>query len=367
MTILNSLDFYKITMSQFQFKHHPDVQVEFELKNRDSDKINIDWRALGYKLNETWFTYGDLQKLRGIGCSKDWLNALEVAQKPRVITDDQYVSVRGPWWLATLFETVIMSEITEAYNGGERVMEIPDDFKDEIYFMNEHVQVDFFDFGTRRRFSLATHRQLLDYLVENAYGFAGTSNVGLALEYDLPMIGTHAHEMYMVYAGLNKQDMPGSQYKFLSEWVAMFPSLNTMLTDTFGTDQLLFNLPDDLLNKYKAFRQDSGDPIVYGNKLIGYLIGRGIKPTTKTIVFSDGLDVRMMAQLNREFDGRIGVKFGWGTGLTNPYRERKLNIVVKPTKLFVGDEQRGLVKLSDTPGKESGSTSNVNYYRKVFV
>lgn len=367
MTILNSLDFYKLTMSQFQLKHHPDLSVELTLKNRDNDKINIDWRELGYKLNETWFTYSDLEKLRGIGCSKDWVYALENAQRPYVFVDDQHVSVRGPWWLATLFETVIMSEITEAYNGGERVLELPEWFKDSIWFMNESVQTNFFDFGTRRRFSLATHRQVIEYLIEHAYGFAGTSNVGLALEYELPMIGTHAHEMFMVYAGLYKDNMRQSQYKLLSEWVAMFPSLNTMLTDTFGTEQFLMDLPNELLDKYIAFRQDSGDPFAYGDMLIGFLIGRGINPKTKTIVFSDGLDVGTMGRLHRKFSNRIGIKFGWGTGLTNPYNERKLNIVVKPTKLFVGTEQRGLVKLSDTPGKESGSTSNVNYYRKVFA
>jgi nicotinate phosphoribosyltransferase len=56
----------------------------------------------------------------------------------------------------------------------------------------------------------------------------------------------------------------------------------------------------------------------------------GINPATKSIIFSDGLNVDKAIELNEYCKGKIGCSFGIGTNLTCDIREVKpLNIVMK--------------------------------------
>mgnify|MGYP006107765877 CR=1 FL=1 len=82
----------------------------------------------------------------------------------------------------------------------------------------------------------------------------------------------------------------------------------------------------------------------------------------KLVIFSDGLDVEKISQLQVLFDGRVRVSFGWGTLLTNDFRGLVPDDALKPFSLVckvVNADGRPTVKLSDNPNvsyKQFGNT-----------
>ena len=73
--------------------------------------------------------------------------------------------------------------------------------------------------------------------------------------------------------------------------------------------------------------------------------------------------------MHKEFSGEVNVSFGWGTNLTNDFRNlvrgRRLNafsLVCKPASA----NGRATVKLSDNPNKATGPASEIERYRRVF-
>ena len=74
----------------------------------------------------------------------------------------------------------------------------------------------------------------------------------------------------------------------------------------------------------------------------------GIDPATKTLVFSDGLNLDKAVQLFRHFRGRINTSFGIGTKLTCDLPGvSPMNIVFKLMECNGGP----VAKISDSPGK----------------
>jgi len=53
----------------------------------------------------------------------------------------------------------------------------------------------------------------------------------------------------------------------------------------------------DRAEVWSGVRHDSGDPFEFGEKVIDFYEGLGINPKTKTILFSDSLDVPTMVKL----------------------------------------------------------------------
>ena len=105
----------------------------------------------------------------------------------------------------------------------------------------------------------------------------------------------------------------------LKKWRETFgDSLGIALTDTFGTETFLHNFRGDLARQYAGVRQDSGDPKEFVDRIVGFYKEESIDPSTKTIVFSDGLDVDRCIEL-RSYAVAKGIKpmFGVGTFLTS--------------------------------------------------
>ena len=95
---------------------------------------------------------------------------------------------------------------------------------------------------------------------------------------------------------------------------------------------------------------------------------RGEDPTTKLVIFSDGLDVDKIEELHAQFAGRVKVSFGWGTMLTNDFRGlagdrlAPFSLVCKA----VSANGRPTVKLSDNPNKAMGPADQIERYKRVF-
>lgn len=92
------------------------------------------------------------------------------------------------------------------------------------------------DFSTRRRLSFKAQREVVDIMRRDFPGqFIGTSNAHLAYEFDLPLIGTMAHQWLMVHQQLGR--LRESQNAALENWVREYRGrLGIALTDCISTD-----------------------------------------------------------------------------------------------------------------------------------
>jgi nicotinate phosphoribosyltransferase len=136
-----------------------------------------------------------------------------------------------------------------------------------------------------------------------------------------------------------------------------------MLPDTFGSSQFFAGLPQSLAENFRGARQDSGDPIAFGQMLIDMYRRLGIDSKSKTLLFSDGLDVAGMVRLQNAFARMITVLFGWGTNFTNDTGFLKpISIVMK----LVEAGGNPAVKLSDNIAKAMGSPAEIAKARDIF-
>ena len=66
-------------------------------------------------------------------------------------------------------------------------------------FMDNEYKLKFSEFGTRRRFSYNVHDEVCKLLKEKAMYCTGTSNVHMAMRYNMKVMGTHPHEWFMFH------------------------------------------------------------------------------------------------------------------------------------------------------------------------
>lgn len=212
----------------------------------------------------------------------------------------------------------------------------------------------FSEFGARRRLSYEMQDWLVGRMAEESKfvgpmsGLVGTSNVHLAMKYGLKPVGTMAHEHFCSMQGLKQYDVAHCNYVGLDAWVKEYGVWNGIaLTDTIGTDVFLKDFKKTFATLFSGVRHDSGDPVEWGEKMIAHYKSLGIDPMTKTLMFSDGLDLAKATSLNNYFKGKAKVAFGIGTDWSGPQSIDPLNIVCK-TVLVNGYD---VCKLSDAPGK----------------
>jgi nicotinate phosphoribosyltransferase len=230
------------------------------------------------------------------------------------------------------------------------------------------------DFGTRRRHSFLWQEYAVQALRAGLGSrMTGTSNTALAYKHDLEAIGTNAHELPMALAAMadNDVELRASQYKVLELWQNSYGgALLVMLPDTFGTTQFLEGAPDWVAD-WTGQRVDSKDPMVAGDEYIAWLMRRGRDARKKRLIASDALDADKIVRLHQYFRGRIRFSAGWGTLLTNDFRdchprgEDTLDPISLICKL-VTVEGRPAVKLSDNPHKSTGPADEIARYRQVF-
>ncbi len=401
-TLSRGTDFYKPTMSQYHYEQHPDAVVTFTFKNRADQDLTeyVDPEALSDRLEalrQRHWTTDELDFLaeqrRNDGdtlFTPDFIDYLAANQLPPVTVrrdedlNDLAIQTVGEAPLVTFWETIVMSEVNEMYFENYLVAHDinPEDVYEEgdrrlsekIAILQAHPDILFSDFGTRRHFSLRWHKHVVERLLaECPDNFVGTSNVALARTLDVKPIGTFAHEMPMIEAGIAEAtgtDIRQSHGKFLNGWNELYgDNLDIALTDTFTSEFFFSDFTQEQAEEWGRLRHDSADPFEFGERAIAFYEERGIDPLEKTIVFSDGLDIETIVQLQQHFKGRINTVYGWGTTLTNDLGIKPLNIVMKATHVHVPDIGRGadLVKLSDVAGKHTGPKQNIQRYQQIFA
>jgi nicotinate phosphoribosyltransferase len=183
------------------------------------------------------------------------------------------------------------------------------------------------------------------------------------MKYGCRPIGTYAHEYVQMYQGVPGVTLAYTNKMAMQEWFEEYQGDNgTALTDTLGTDLFLMDFDWLQATCYTGVRHDSGDPFVWGDKLIAHYQKLGIDPKTKTLLFSDGLDFDKAQEIYDYFKDRINVSFGIGTYLTNDTAVDALNIVIKLQ--YVNGHP--VAKLSDNPGKTMCQDADyINYLRNA--
>ncbi len=383
--ISNSLlwtDLYKLTMGQGVFHHYSDIGASYEFINRGKHKYP---EGFGEKLKNQVEMMSDLQlsasdreflEKRCPYFNKDYLDFLSSYRfNPQEVSikqngGDLNIDIRGLWVRTIYWEVPLLALICELY------YKETNQYPDSDYILRakqkgemlRYAKALLLEFGTRRAFSHQVHRDVLEALIETAKlpqdggVLLGTSNVALAKEFDLNPSGTYAHEWVMGHAAMfgnlsaNKKAMEVWAKEYLGFGGGpAFPKLGTTLMDTYTTESFLSGLAPELVKYFTFFRQDSGDPIEKGTKVIQRLKEIGIDPLTKGVAFTDGLNIPKAIEINRYFKNLTQRVFGIGTDLTNDVGVRPKNIVIKAYSFILPDGQEVQVcKLSDDRGKESG-------------
>lgn len=392
VTSLLDVDFYKFTMGQFAFRLHPDAVVRYRLLCRTPEARLPDlvpqeiFRDALEAVRALAFTRAELDYLKGLPppglFGNDFLAFLSGLRLPPVRLEQReaafHLELEAPWPEGILWETLILSTLSELLSraalvrggAGSRVAAEElgrQRLEGKIDGLRKRPGIRFASFGTRRRFSRGWQFELEERLARALpRQFVGTSCVESAFRHGLSPIGTIAHEVFMIGAvleGASDEAIRGSGRRILDSWWEMYGEpFSLFLTDTWGSEFFFADTGAERGRRFRGIRQDSGDPAAFGERAIRWYTDLGVNPRRKSLVFSDGLELPEILDLERRFAGRIGVSYGWGTNLTNDCGLPNYSLVVKP----VAANGYPLVKLSDNEGKSSGNRAEIARYRRIF-
>ncbi|ENF6039638.1 TPA: nicotinate phosphoribosyltransferase [Citrobacter amalonaticus] len=368
--VLHSLldtDAYKLHMQQAVFHHYYDVQVAAEFRCRGDDLLGIYADTIREQVNAMQHLRlqdEEYQWLSGLPFFKaDYLNWLRDfrynPQQVSISNDNGKLNIRltGPWREVIMWEVpllAVISELVHRYRSPEvGVAQALDTLETKLVDFSaltsslDMSRFHLMDFGTRRRFSREVQQAIVKRLQQESW-FVGTSNYDLARRLSLTPMGTQAHEWFQAHQQISPE-LATSQRAALAAWLNEYPDqLGIALTDCITMDAFLRDFGSEFATRYQGLRHDSGDPVEWGEKAIAHYEKLGIDPHSKTLVFSDNLDLNKGVDLYRHFSSRVKLSFGIGTRLTCDIPQVKpLNIVIK----LVECNGKPVAKLSDSPGK----------------
>jgi nicotinate phosphoribosyltransferase len=184
-----------------------------------------------------------------------------------------------------------------------------------------------------------------------------------AMQQGLTPLGTMAHEYLQACQALGPR-LRDSQVFGFEMWAKEYRGdLGIALSDVYGMDAFLRDFDLYFCKLFDGARHDSGDPVQWGERLIAHYEAMRVDPKTKTLVFSDGLNIPKVIELYQRFAGRAKLAFGVGTNLTNDVGVEPIQIVMKMTRC----NGQPVAKLSDTPGKTMcDDVAYLAYLRQVF-
>lgn len=386
MPIIKSIldtDFYKFSMqssalfgNQFGISYQ-DCDAEYQFINRANTEFPNDFAPV---LQDAVNAMADLQLTKD---EYDWLrencpflkrayldylkgyrfdpSEVEISYSP-----DLQISIKGPWYSAILWEVPLMALISELYFKSEQ----PDaEYLSRMYDKASAIKeakLVVADFGTRRRFSQSIQQQLVHtFHTQAGPTFVGTSNVALAMKHNIKPIGTHAHEYFSFHAALFGYRL--ANHLSLKAWSDEYKGdLGIALSDTFTTDVFLRDFSSLFAKQFDGVRQDSHCAFEFLEKMINHYKKLGIDPMSKTIIFSDALDIPKAIKIKEACEGRIKCAFGIGTNLTADCGHNPLNMVIKLTGVNYQGRYHPAIKLSDAPGKETGNSKEIARCKQIL-
>ncbi|ENW88602.1 MULTISPECIES: nicotinate phosphoribosyltransferase [Acinetobacter] len=392
--IIHSLldtDLYKFTMLQVVLHKFPQTHSVYHFRCRNLEDtvypladILDDLNAQLDHLCRLKFSEDELQYLRSLRFIKsDFVDYLELFQLKRrfiragIDSEGRLdIVVEGPMVQAMMFEIFVLAIVNELYFSrirsdevlaeGERRLQVKVALVQQYAAEQNPEDPPFLvsDFGTRRRYSFAWQKHVVQQINAAAPGvFRGTSNVLLAKQLGITPIGTMAHEFLQAFQALDVR-LRDFQKAALETWVQEYRGdLGIALTDVVGMDAFLRDFDLYFAKLFDGLRHDSGDPYSWGDKAYAHYKKLKIDSKTKMLTFSDGLTLEKAWALHNYFKDRFQVSFGIGTNLTNDMGQTPLNIVLK----LVECNRQSVAKISDSPGKTmTDNDTFLAYLRQVF-
>lgn len=386
MSIIKSIldtDLYKLTMQNAVIQHFPDLKVRYKFIDRNKvsypDGFDILLKDEVKSMESLSLTKGEkdfLTRKCGGYLTPTYIDFLEGfrynSDEVDIKLDEENhleITIEGYWYRTINWEVSLMGLISELYfkSTGQNV-DIESYTEKDLNKLNQMVDHNAYlaDFGTRRRYSFDNQDRVVKlFSIRPNSIFVGTSNVYLAYKYDIRPIGTLAHEWIMTIGCIYGYKMANNIA--MEKWVETYGgNLGTMLVDTFTTDVFLKSFNNKYSRLFDGVRHDSGDPFEFVDKFVDHYKKLGIDPMSKTIIFSDGLDIELATQIKEYCVGKIKSSFGIGTHLTNDVGVKPLNMVIKISEVFVNGEWYPAVKLSDNKGKNTGQPEEVYLCKRVL-
>lgn len=368
LTSLLDTDAYKLHMQQAVYHRYRNISVVAEFRCRGDELLGeyaSEIREQIQMMSQLALTDDEFAYLSGLPFFThdylNWLKAFRYNPEHVTVSDRNghlHVRIEGPWREVIMWEVPLLAVISEVVHRHRSTqvtaqMAVDQLRKNLASFKEQAADIDLsafrlMDFGTRRRFSGEVQEAIVSTLKNEFPYLVGTSNYDVAHKLQLTPVGTQAHEWFQAHQQISPV-LANSQRAALQAWLDEYPDqLGIALTDCITMDAFLRDFGSNFANAYQGLRHDSGDPFEWGEKAIAHYQALGIDPMTKTLVFSDNLDLDKALHLYRHFHQRVNLVFGIGTRLTcNIPGVKPLNIVIK----LVQCDGKPVAKLSDSPGK----------------
>ncbi len=386
-------DLYKFTMCCAVIDNYPRAWVKYEFNDRDNtvypkgfadlvmeqvgylEKLTITdeeiafMRRRCYYLPDWFFIY-----LRGFRFSWKWVHAWQDED------GHLHIEFEGVWAETILLEVKVLAIVSELYYivcGQEGRFDY-DAYYQKSYHKAERLLeagCTYSDFGTRRRASFQAEETVVRAMKDCQEArdwkgrFVGTSNVYLAMKYDLTPVGTMAHEFIAAIGGMYGPQM--ANHIAMNAWRHTFNgALGTFLYDTFGWNIFSLNFSEDFANLFKGLRVDSGDNMEQLQKICAKYESLGIDSKSKQVIFSNALDTDGAIALQQEAEKYVQPSFGIGTHFTNDFDGiRPMNIVIKLVAAKITESwpfYNDTCKISEDNGKHTGNPQVIRRFMEAL-
>lgn len=386
-------DLYKFTMCCAVIENYPRAHVRYRFNDRSDtvyppgfaeelrrqiallENVTISDEEISFMRRRcsyipSWF----LSYLRGFRYDRRWVTVEQDA--------DGHLSIEfeGYWSNTILLEVKVLAIVSELYyifTGQDASFDYNAYYKEAQEKGRRLLEAGcvFSDFGTRRRASFQAQDTVVRAMKAMRDSrlfpgrFMGTSNVYLAMKYNVTPMGTMAHELVCALAGMYGPVM--ANHLAMKTWAHTYRgALGTFLYDTYGWRIFSLNFSEDFANMFKGLRVDSGDNFEQLDKIVAKYESFNIDPSTKQVVFSNGLDVDKAIAINSYASGKCLPSFGIGTHFTNDFPGVKpMNIVIKLTEVKITESWPfycKTCKLSEDNGKYSGDLETVRCFKELL-
>lgn len=386
-------DLYKFTMCCAVIENYPRTQVKYKFIDRDNivypagfadelrkqivmleNVVITDEEIAFMRCKCTYIPSWFYSFLKGFRYDRNWV---EVSQDER---GHLSVEFNGYWSNTILLEVKVLAIISEMYymmTGEDKA------FDYEEYYRKSWLKAErlldagcvFSDFGTRRRASFEAQETAVKAMKDCQDGmdgkgrFVGTSNVYLAMKYGLTPVGTMGHELICAIAGMYGPQM--ANHIAMKVWTKTYRgALGTFLYDTYGWRIFSLNFSEDFARMFKGLRVDSGDNRKGLELIIGKYRSLGIDPSTKQVVFSNGLNVDDAIEIQQYATGKCQPSFGIGTHFTNDFPGIKpKNIVIKFVAVKITESwpfYSRTCKLSNDKDKYTGDDDVIRRFIEIL-
>lgn len=387
-------DLYKFTMCCAVIRNFPRTRVKYQFTDRDHTVYPSGFaeelsRQIAL-LENVVITEEEIQFMkRKCYYIPDWfysfLRGFRYDRRNVTVSQDSEghlsIGFEGCWCDTILLEVKVLAIVSELYyimSGQESSLDYADFYNRSAEKARKLIEAgcQFSDFGTRRRASFQAQetcvramKECNDSFIGAAGKFVGTSNVYLAMKYDLTPIGTMAHEFVCAIAGMYGPLMANNLA--MDMWASTYRgALGTFLYDTYGWRIFSLNFSEDYANLFKGLRIDSGDNYVQLDLIVDKYRSLNIDPRTKQVIFSNGLNVDEAIKIQEYAADKCLPSFGIGTHFTNDFPGiRPRNIVIKLVAVKITESWPfycETCKLSEDHGKYTGNPDTVRRFLETL-